>query len=192
MWSNAVPPWTKQNRDAFGRVPKPGSFYFHRDKAGIEPPCTLCLTHEAPGHLVVRAIVPDAGTVSSIPHDQYLLILREFDEKIASPSVEKFDGMASIGTSTHTLEDYFSSKAITLLERFCTTSYGSGSDLGDQEKWIAFLLEVFRNGQYVHCDTFGACLEAKGWWQDDGIRDLVHEYDFAMRLLSQAKTSDDE
>ena len=96
--------------------------------------------------------------------------------------------MTSIGTSTHTLEDHFSPKAVKLLERFCLTSNAGdlGSDLSDQKKWMDFLLHVHRNHEEVQCDTFGHCLRAKKWWPEHGIDSLVHEYDFAVHLLKHA------
>ena len=192
MRSRTTAPWSCQTHDAFGRSPEEDSYYFHRDQTTNDPPCTLCIRREAPGHLLVQAIVPDANTVSRIPIDQYVRILQEFDTLVAEPAAESLGGITSIGTSEHRLEDYFSSDAIRLLERFCKTSNAAdrGSHLSDQKKWIAFLLHVHRKVKDVHCDTFGACLSAKGWWPEDSISDLVHEYDFAMRLLRQADSDD--
>ena len=188
MTSRASAPWQWQEHDAFGRPPENGSFYFHRDQRDNEPPCTLCIRREALGHLVVHAVVPDANHVHEIPINQYVDILREFDTLIAGPAAETLNGMTSMDTSRRTLEDYFSPDAVRLLERFCKTANiaDGGSDLSDQEKWIDFLLHVHRKDQYVHCDTFRACLRAKKWWSEEGIPDLVHEFDFAMRLLRQA------
>jgi len=188
MKSRANSPWQWQAHNTFGKPPDEGSFYFHRDKTNSEPPCTVCIHRIAPGHLRVQTIVPDAMKVH-IPADQYVAILNEFDSQIATPVTEALNGMTSIGTSKHTLEDHFSPEAVKLLEHFCTTSNVAdhGTHLSDQGKWMAFLLQVHRNNENVHCDTFGACLTAKKWWPEDGIRTLVDEYDFAMRLLEQAE-----
>jgi hypothetical protein len=188
MKSRASPPWTWQAHNAFGRSAENGSLYFHWDGGGAEPPCTLGIQRKAPGHYVVQSIVPDEGAFHTISHDQYVRILTEFEERIADPAAETVGGMVAIGTSTHTLEDYFSLEAIRLLKRFCDTSNiaDHGTHPSDQERWMEFLLHVHRNEKDVHCDTFGKCLETKGWWPDDGIRRLVGEYDFAQRLLRQS------
>ncbi len=189
MRRRASAPWRWQEHDACGRPPENGTFYFHRDQSDIGPPCTLCIHREAPGHFVVQNIVPDADQpVNPIPVDQYVQILQDFDTIIAAPAAESLNGMTSMDTSKRTLEDYFSPDAIRLLERFSKTSNAAdgGSHLSDQEKWMAFLLHVHRTGQKVHCDTFGECLRVKGWWPDVHIPGLVHEFDFAMRLLHQA------
>jgi hypothetical protein len=189
MKCETEPPWQWQAHDAFRRPPQPGTFYFHRDGLASDPPCTLCIRREAEGHLIVQAIVPDLGTVVEISVDQYVHILRDFETLIAGPAADALGGMTSIGTSTHTLEDYFSPKSLRLLENFCTTSNATdlGSHLSDQEKWMDFLLQVFREDNLVHCDTFGGCLKAKGWWPESGIRSLVSEFDFSQRLLRQAR-----
>jgi hypothetical protein len=119
--------------------------------------------------------------------DQYVSILQEFNEIIAEPTAEAIGGMTSLDTSKRRLEDYFSKESIGLLEYFCTSSNGYGSHPADQRKWRAFLIHVHRNRkEKVHCDTFGRLLKATGWWPEDGIADLVSEYDFAMELLEQA------
>lgn len=191
MRHRASPPWQWQTHDAFGRPPENDSFYFHRDEGDIEPPCTLCMQREAPGHFVIHAIVPDTNTVHKLPVEQYVRIMQEFDEQIAGPATEALEGMTSIGTSKHRLEDYFSAEAIQLLERFCSTSNAAdwGSHPSDQDKWMAFLVYVHRSKENVHCDTFGACLKAKEWWPEVGIPILVSEYDFAMRLLRRLALS---
>jgi hypothetical protein len=131
--------------------------------------------------------VPDANTVPRIPVDQFVQILTEFDTLIAGPATEALSGMTAIGTSKHTLNDYFSQEAIRLLNHFCTTSNGYGSHPADQDKWFAFLLYVQHNKEDVHCDIFGACLRETGWWHDDGISKLVNEYDFALQLLHKSE-----
>jgi hypothetical protein len=139
--------------------------------------------------LVLVQIVPEGVQAGQVPVEWYVAILREFDTLIADPAATSLDGMTSIDTDKRSLADYFSPEAIRLLERFCKTSNQSdhGSHPSDQEMWIAFLLHVHRtNAEEVHCDTFGACLSAAGWWPEDHIPMLAHEYDFAMRLLRQA------
>lgn len=177
--------WQWQSHDPHGRPPEGGKFYFHREKSDGEPPCTLCLRRKERGHLVVQSIVPDANTVSRIPVDQYVGILTEFDTLIAGPVADSLSGMTAVGTSKHTLQDYFSREAIRLLKEFCTTSNGYGSHPAEQEKWRAFLIYAYRNDDDVHCDTFGACLREAECWPEDGIPQLVREYDFAVQLLHQ-------
>ena len=48
---------------------------------------------------------------------------------------------------------------------------------------MEFLLSVYRSGKIVDPDTFGALLEATGWWPKRGIQKLVDEYELAMGLL---------
>jgi hypothetical protein len=186
MQAKAASPWCWQTHDAFGRPPEEGSLYFHRDGRAPDPPCTLCIRRKAPGHLVVDAVVPDAESVDTIPLDRYVRILREFDSDIAGPLAESFGGMTSLETASCTPEDYFSPTAVRLLERFCTTSNAGdlGSHLSDQEKWMDFLLQAYADGGNVHCDVFGECVRAKGWWPEAGISRLVREFDFAMRLMA--------
>ena len=63
---------------------------------------------------------------------------------------------------------------------------GTGSVIRVVVGWMNFLICAYDEGKNVHCDIFGKCLRASGWWPEDGIRDLVHEYDFALRLLRQS------
>jgi hypothetical protein len=190
MVSRAIGLW-RQSGSPVGRPIGDGEYFFHRDADGTVPACTLCIGREAPGHLLVRNIVPDEMR-GEISIDQYVAILREFDEQIAGPAAEELEGMTSMETSKHTLEDYFSKESIALLEHFCKDSNQGdrGTHLADQRKWMAFLLHVHRNEiEKVHCDTFGKLLKAKNWWPEDGIPTLVREYDFALRLLEQADQS---
>jgi hypothetical protein len=117
----------------------------------------------------------------------YKAILREFDSTIAEPAAELVDGMTAIEISQYRLQDYFSPRAVGLLEAFCLSSNQAdlGTHPGDQERWITFLLAAFADGNDVHCDVFGNCLKTAEWWPEAGISRLVHEYDFAMRLLEQ-------
>ncbi|MBX3362278.1 MAG: hypothetical protein KF705_12695 [Phycisphaeraceae bacterium] len=128
-------------------------------------------------------------TGDHISKSQYVELLREFDERIACPATEGVGGMTSIDAEKETLTDHFSSEELRLLKLFCSSSNASdlGSHPSDQEKWMAFLIAVHRNGKNVHCDTFGACLRSERCWPEHGIDRLVSEYDFAMRLLRQNK-----
>jgi hypothetical protein len=76
------------------------------------------------------------------------------------------------------LADYFSAESIELLELFCKTSNAStlGTHPSDQLKWMNFLLHVHRSRTNVSPDTFGALLEAEGWWPKRGIPTLVDEW----------------
>jgi len=183
----ATSPWTPQENDAFDRSPMEGSCYFHRDVVGDHSSCTLCIRRERDGHWVVQAIVPDDGQISQIPLDMYKAILGEFESLIAEPAAKVVEGMTAIEFSQYRLEDYFSPDAVALLETFCATSNQGdlGSHPSDQEKWIRFLLAAYADGKNIHCDIFGSCLKTAEWWPEDDIRRLVHEYDFAMRLLQQ-------
>jgi hypothetical protein len=133
-------------------------------------------------------IVPDEEG-QQLTVKQYVRILRDFDASVAEPAADAVGGMTAIETDRRGLEDYFSPEAVRLLERFCKTS--NVSDLGthpnDQEMWMRFLLYVHRySASRVNGDTFDACLKATGWWPEEYIDRLVHEYDFAMALLRQA------
>lgn len=188
MKRRAVQPWSNQNHDPMGRTPTQDSFYFHRAVVGNAPSCTVCIHSDKVGHWVVQNIVPDAGQISSIPLDIYKNILMEFDSQIADPAAESVSGMSSIRYSKYRLEDYFSPRAVTLLQAFCSTS--NQGDLGthptDQRKWMNFLITAYEDGKDIHCDVFGNCLRTAEWWPEWGIADLVREYDFAMRLLRQS------
>lgn len=184
----ASAPWLSQPHNPFGKPADSDRFYFHRDNVGDEPSCTVCIWRNEPGHWIVTNLVPDKGQVNPIPIDQYKKILTNFESEIAEPAAETIKGITSIDTSQYRLEDYFSRDAVRLLRHFCETS--NQSDLGhhpsDQEKWIEFLLRVYDDNTDVHCDVFGSCLHTAGWWPENGIRRLVSEYDFAMRLLRQS------
>ena len=184
----ATGPWTPQPHDAFNRPPQDGSFYFHRAVVGDHPSCTLCIRREKDGHWIVQTIVPDEGQPHQIPLAAYKAILNEFDSQIAEPAAQLVEGMTGIELSHYRLEDYFSQNAVGLLETFCQTSNQGdlGSHPSDQEKWMRFLLAAYDDGDEVHCDVFGNCLKTAEWWPEEDIRRLVHEYDFAMRLLQQS------
>jgi hypothetical protein len=187
MVSRARGRWEKSGSPV-NRPTGDGEYFFHRESDGGIPACTLCMSRQTPGHLVVRNIVPDAMG-DQITIEQYVTVLREFDDQIAGPAAEGLDGMTSIDTDTRTLEDYFSKDSIARLEHFCKDSNQGdlGTHLADQRKWMAFLIEVHRNEkEKVHCDVFGRLLKAKGWWPEYGIATLVSEYDFGLRLLEQA------
>jgi len=177
--------WQWQDHDPFGRPSESGKFYFHRDRNNEEPSCTLCMHRKKSGHLIVHTITPDE--YKRIPVDQYVLILNDFDNLIAGPAADSLSGMTAIGTSKHTLRDHFSGEAVRLLEFFCTTSNSYGTHPADQKKWFDFLLYVHQNNEDVHCDVFGAFLRETGWWPEDGIARLVHEYDFALLLLQRSE-----
>ena len=151
----------------------------------------MSISRNKEGHWVVQAIVPDEGQISQIPLDMYKAILSEFELQIAEPAANAVEGMTAIELSQYRLEDYFSPNAVALLEAFCATSNQGdlGSHPSDQEKWIRFLLAAYDEGKNIHCDIFGNCLKTAQWWPEDGIRRLVHEYDFAMRLLQQSDRS---
>ncbi len=181
-------PWSPQPYDPHGRPAGSGHFYFHRDMVGDEPSCTVCIWRSEPGHWIVKYLVPDEGQVNPIPIEQYKKILTNFESDIADPAAKTVEGITSIETSQYKLEYYFSREAVRLLQYFCDTSNQSdlGTHLDDQQKWIAFLLQVYDDNSNVHCDTFGKCLKTAEWWPEEGIRRLVDEYDFAMRLLKQS------
>jgi hypothetical protein len=191
MKCRATLPWAPSENDALNRPPSDGYYYFHRDAVGDQPSCTLCIGREKEGHWVVQNIVPDEGQISKIPLDTYKAILREFESHIAEPAADAVEGMTAIELSQYRSEDYFSPDAVELLHRFCATSNQGdlGSHPSDQEKWIDFLLVAFHDGKEIHCDVFGNCLRTAKWWPNEGIGRLVHEYDFAMRLLKQSGRS---
>jgi len=181
-------PWSSQPHNPLGKPADSGRFYFHRDNVGDDPSCTVCIRRDKPGHWIVNNIVSDEGQVRKIPISQYKKILINFESEIAGPAAEYVEGYPSIGISQYRLEDCFSPEAVKLLKNFCETSNQSdlGTHLSDQEKWIAFLLWVYDDNSSVHCDIFGKCLQTAKWWPEKGIRILVNEYDFAMRLLKQS------
>lgn len=183
----ATAPWSPQPYDPFKRTPNDGRFYFHRDVVGNQPSCTVCIWRKKPGHWIVTNLVPDEGQITKIPIGQYKDILNCFESEIAEPAATSIGGMTSIEMSQYRLQDYFSSKAVTLLKNFCESS--NQSDLGqhpsDQKKWIDFLLHVYSDNNNIHCDIFGQCLQSENLWPETGIQQLVSEYDFAMRLLEQ-------
>jgi hypothetical protein len=186
----AKAPWKSQPFNPFGKQPEDGQFYFHRDAVGDDPSCTLCIYRKQAGHWIVQAIVPDEGQEPNpISVEQCKSLLTEFEAKIAEPATDAVQGMAAIEISTFRLEDYFSPNAVELLRRFCLTSNQSdlGTHLSDQEKWIAFLLCAYDDGNDVHCDIFGDCLRNAAWWPEIGVSRLVSQYDFAMRLLKQSR-----
>jgi hypothetical protein len=141
-------PWSPQAFDAFGRPPKEGHYYFHRNVVNGECSCTLCAWRDKPGSWIIGAIVPDEGQPTPIPIEQYKRILAEFDAGIAGPAAEAVQGISAIEISQYRLEDYFSPNAVELLRRFCVTSNQGdlGQHLSDQEKWIAFLICVYDDG----------------------------------------------
>jgi hypothetical protein len=191
MKLRATSPWAPQEHDALNRPPEDGSYFFHRDVVGDQPSCMLCIRREKDGHWVVHTIVPDRGQIRQIPLDMYKAILSEFESQIAEPATDAVEGMTAIELGQYRLEDYFSRHVVGLLETFCATSNQTdlGSHPSDQEKWIRFLLAAYDDGKNIHCDVFGNCLKSAEWWPEDGIRRLVREYDFAMRLLQQSGRS---
>lgn len=188
----ATTPWLPQQHDPHGRPTPSNRLYFHRDTVGDEPSCSVCIRVDEPGHWIVGSVVPDAGQVPRIPPDQYNRIVASFESDIVTPAARAVGGTASTewsDTRMDRLEDHFSPEAVGLLQCFCETS--NRSDLGshpfDQEKWIGFLLRAYDDKRNVHCDTFGTCLKAAEWWPEKDVPRLVEEYDFAMRLLKQAR-----
>ena len=181
-------PWSPQQHNPHGKPADSDSFYFHRERVGDEPSCTVCIHRNKPGHWIVTNIVPDEGQSHNIPINQYKKILTSFESEIANPATEAVEGTSAIGISQYRLEDYFSHNAVNSLQHFCETSNQGdlGTHLSDQEKWIAFLLQVYDDNNNVHCDIFRKCLQAAKWWPKEGIPSLVSEYDFAMRLLKQS------
>jgi hypothetical protein len=178
--------WQSQDFDAFERPAKDGHYFFHRDGDDVTPPVTLCAARKEPGHLYVPNIVPDS-TKDEIPN--LLAVVQEFDTEIAAPAVEEVGGMTSVGADQQSIEDHFSTRSIELLKHFCKSS--NPGDLGqhtrDQEKWMAFLIYVYRNEkERVSGDEFGELLQDEQWWPDSDIRRLASQYNFAMQLLEQA------
>jgi hypothetical protein len=188
MKRRATSPWAPQENDAFDRPAEDGWYYFHREVVADQPSCTLCIAREKEGHWVVQNVVPDEGQISHIPLDTWKAILSEFESQIAEPAADAVEGLTAIEVSEYRLEDYFSPDAVGLLETFCATSNQGdlGSHPSDQEKWIRFLLAAYDDGKRTHCDVFGNCLRTAGWWPEEGIPQLVREYDFAVRLLRQS------
>jgi len=184
----AIAPWSPQQCNPHGKPADEDSFYFHRAIVGDEPSCTVCIRRNEPGYWIVTNIVPDEGQVHQIPIEQYKKILTNFESEIANPAAVAIEGITSIEISQYRLEDYFSRESVKLLQHFCETSnqIDWGQHPSDQKKWMEFLLRVYDDNIYVHCDVFGRCLHTAGWWPEDGIQRLVSEYDFAMRLLEQS------
>jgi hypothetical protein len=188
MSKRATAPWSPKETDAMDRAPEGGHYFFHRIRVGTAPACTLCIRREKQGHLVVFSVVPDEGETTPIPVKEYKDILNEFDCLIAGPAVEEFKGMSAMGISQYRLDDYFSPNTVKLLEAFYhSANQGDfGSHPYDQERWMNFLLSAYDDGHNENCDIFGYCLRNTNWWPEEGIRRLVTEYDFAMRLLRQS------
>jgi len=184
----AQSPWAPQDCNPYGKPAGEDQFYFHRDISEDLPSCTLCIWRSEPGRWTITRITPDEGQAPSLSVEQYKMIVNEFDSKIAEPAATIVGGMSSIEISVCRLEDYFSPEAVRLLEHFCETSNQSdlGTHLDDQRRWMQFLLQAYDDGNDVHCDIFGRCLKNAECWPEEGIRYLVSEYDFAMRLLEQS------
>ena len=186
MRGRAADPWSWQPHDAFGNPPEDGHFYFHRHGTDEFPPGSICLYRKRRGILVVGTIARDEdSTVNPISFAHG--ILKEFRNRIVSPAAKLANGRVRLGGSQHSLENYFSKKAIHLLKAFCRSKGDLGRHPCDQEMWMRFLRYVrryYRNPP--HCDVFGKCLSEKKWWPECDIHRLVDQYDFAMRLLAQA------
>ena len=181
-------PWFPQTHNPHGKPAGSDHFYFHHDAVGDELSSTLCIWRSEPGHWTVTGIIPDEGQINPIPIEHYKSMLTNFESNIAEPAATTVEGMTSIDISMCILEDYFSPQAVYLLKHFCKTSNQSdlGHHLDDQQKWMAFLLQAYDDDNNVHCDIFGRCLQTAQWWPEEGIKFLVSEYDFAMRLLEQS------
>jgi hypothetical protein len=155
--------------------------------AGMVPACTLIFLTREPGHFRMTNLIHEGPPSYQVSVDQYVRILRDFEERIAGPAAESVNGITSIETHKRTLEDYFGRQAIRLLRYFCKTSNASsrGSHPADEAKWRAFLLQVHRSGVDVDSMVFAKCLKATGWWWKDDIPRLAAQYDFALPLLKQ-------
>lgn len=185
MTRNAAAPWSAMVVDALGRVPEPGAFYFHRDVIDGAPSCTVCMRRNEPGKFVVVNIVPDEGQGGQISIEDYKSIITDFDSKVAEPAALVVGGMTAVEISVYRLEDYFSPRSVELLKQFCgAANHGDlGSHPSDQDRWMAFLVSAYDERNDVHCDVFGACLKNERIWPEHGVRQLVREFDFSMRLL---------
>jgi hypothetical protein len=189
MKTRATSPWRWEEDNGLPGDPGDERYVlFCRDAVGTEPPYQVWMYHNTPGELVLVNIFA-VGKQGSTPRDQNTAVLEEFEKLIAEPAAARVGGLASIEAQTRRPLDYFSPRAVQHLECFCTTSNVStlGSHPSDQRKWVAFLLQTYRdqvaNKAGVDCDTLGECLRAKGWWPEVDIPRLVQEYDLGMVLL---------
>jgi hypothetical protein len=101
MKARAVSPWSWQEYPVKEEMNR-AYLYFHRDG---DLPATLCILRQGPGDFVVVNIVPDAKEVFRLSIDQYVSILRDFDERIAEPAAEGVAGMTAVDTDKRTLEE---------------------------------------------------------------------------------------
>ena len=189
MKSRAQPPWRWEEVPRLLSTAR--QLCFRRDAVDNYPDCSLFIHRRQAGDWVVVNIVPHFDVNDrrfQLPIEQYVGILNEFEARIAEPAAEAVGGMTSIEAHKQGLEDYFSANSIRLLRLFCTSSNVStlGSHPSDQQKWMAFLLDVHRSRVNVHPDTFAGLLRSEGWWPEAGIAKLANEYELAMGLLAMA------
>jgi hypothetical protein len=186
MKARARPPWRLQPPEAVADVCRDDYYFFGRGEVGAIPPVDVCLLRGEPGKLTAINIIQRVDTrAPQLTIEQYVGILREFDQLIAEPAAEEVGGMTAIETHERGLADYFTAESVDLLRFFCKTSNVStlGAHPTDREKWMRFLVSVHRSGIEVRPETFWSILEGENLWPKEGIDQLVREYEFAMELL---------
>lgn len=145
------------------------------------PACDLWIATRSSTILYVSNIVPQDQ--SSLSHDQYNTVLREFLDRFARAAADSTGVEVELGNPNPQLEDFLSPKAAAALRAFSSHANRSILHPLDHERWNKFLSNAHRDQATLSSDMLRRWLVEEEKWPEDTANELVVEYDQGRRLL---------
>ena len=182
--------WTRSH-GAEARVRSSGQVWycFVSPKKVGRPACELFITDKESDIWYVPNIVP--VPTYQLSFDEYNSIIEEFCTEFVIPNARQFGVTFDLTEPLRQPEDWISCDAAQKLRNFSATAnrlVGAGLSK-DREKWLDFVLTVYRDGRQLDPEDLKRYLvEDEGWAEEVADR-LASEFDFGTKMLTFAESN---
>ena len=175
--------WTRNlAREADIRTAALGNLYcFACTATDSRPACELWVATNSEGNLYVSNIL--AQEFSSLTHDQYYAILRDFYENCVRPAAATAGVETELGNPDPQLEDFVSAGTADLLRSFSALANRSMLHPLDRKRWNEFLSAADREDARLPASMLQRWLIEEEKWPEDEAISLAIEYEHARDLL---------
>lgn len=184
--NEAAPPWRhasdKEADISLHATDDDDVLVFERSEGDGLAAAGLVLWSTADGYKITN-IVP--LEVNSLSYSAYNAILQDFGSRLARPAAIATGFQIETSAAHESINDWLAPSSAEALRRFSTLankSTGAAHPL-DKERWLAFLIDVYRRTPAFDADRLVRWLIEVERWPEGTAHDLAIQYEFAIELL---------